>query len=248
MKVTFAGMTLIELMATVSIMGLLTVFAIPSFQGLQGRQDLRVTQSSIQSALYRLQQLALAPPALAADTGQGADFDVVGYGLAFYSVPKTNFSGTVTLGNCHVQVTNDFIAVYKFVRFKRDNSDIQPYLAAVNPATTNATTCEVVARSYPQDMYVLPKHVKLSTKASNPFLTQPWLITQSLASVGNEVGVLSGGAGFTDPFVTTSTPLLAVQHTSIKQAGQPLCYGVTLSRYSEAIQITNQVKQGCSNE
>lgn len=247
MKKRFVGMTLIELLATTAILGLLTAFAIPSFRGLQGRQDMRVTQGVIQSALYRLDQLALAPPAITQDQGQANDFDIVGYGLVFYPIPRTNYAGTVNLANCTVTATNDFIAVLKYVRDKQNNGDIKPVLMPADPGSN--TACSLSSRNHPEDLYVLPTRVRLSVRASSPQLTKPWLITQTLASVGTSVGSLQTGANFTNPFLSFANPVLAVQHATIRQNNQPLCYGVNLSRYSEAVKISSQIKasQGCTN-
>lgn len=248
MRRSLAGMTLIELLASIAILGMVTIFALPAFRGLQARQDMRVAQGIIQSALYRLEQLSLAPPAITQDSGEATDYDIVGYGLVFYRIPKTNYSGSVSLANCRVTASNDFMAVYKFVRFKQGNSVIQPYLMPVDPTTSIPATCALIARSYPQDIYVLPSRVLLADQASSPPLGQPWLVTQSLKSVGTSVGQLTGDASLVDPFESTNTPLLALQHTSIRVSGQPLCYGVALSRFSQSIQITNRVTEGCTDD
>ncbi len=247
------GMTLIELLATITILGLVTVFAIPSFRALQGRQDMRVAQGVIQSALYRLDQLALAPPAITQDSGQATDFDIVGYGLVFYPLAK-NSKGTATLANCTISVTNDFVAVIKYVRLKTANSIIKPMLMPADPTQTGA--CNVVARSHSEDIYTLPARVAFGERASQPALTDrvPWLVTQPLASVGTSVGALSNDPDFTNPFGRQSTPFLAIRHTSIKvEEGLPLCYGITLSRYSEAVRVTSKLTkenspQGCKDD
>lgn len=248
MRRSFAGMTLVELVATVGILGLVTVFALPSFRGLQARQDMRVAQGTIQSAIYRLDQLSLAPSSIARDTGDGRDFDILGYGLVFARIPKKDYTGQVNVANCRVTVSNDFIAVVKFVRSKSGNSEIKPYLAAVDPATPQAGVCTLVARKYPKDMYVMPSQVRFSTGSSTPVIDDknPWMITQPLASVGTSVGAFAA-SGYTNPF-SIPAPVLVVRHATVKQNNVPLCYGVELSRYSQAIEIANKPAQGCTNE
>ncbi len=246
----FAGMSLIELLVTIAIIGIVTVFAVPSFRGLQGRQDMRVAQGVIQSALYRLDQLALAPPAITQDTGQLSDFDIVGYGLIFYSSGRPGAT-PVTVADCSVTVTNDFIATVKYIRYKSNNNAIRALLVPVDPWAPGP--CRINARNYPDDIYALPQRVSFSQQASDPDIIpkKPWIVTQTLASVGTSVGELETSASYTYPFLSTATPKLAVKHRSIRSTNakgdvQALCYGISFSRYSNAIQTTSKVTDGCT--
>ena len=86
-----SGVTMVEVMATLVIMATITVLTIPSLRSFQGRQELLTSQKGIQSFLYRMHQLALAPT----DSKLGGA-EAVGYGLAI--VPKITTGASLQLG------------------------------------------------------------------------------------------------------------------------------------------------------
>lgn len=249
------GFTLIELLTTIAVIGVLTVAGIPSFRGLQARQNLRLAQKSVQSSLYRLQNLAIAPQ----EQQPGGVTDVVGYGL--WVVHSSPSMSTLALSD-GCRITNiegrDFIALMKYVR-SRQTGQIVPQLNAVGQPSDCGTTSGAARLSLQRnqdDYFVLPSGVAIHQSASVPTFgpNTAWLITKPLRSSeqafsatmqapntqGNSVTTI-------DPFIQApgGTPKLVLEHTGVKIDGKPLCHSITFTNSSNGVAIS-AVKETCS--
>lgn len=214
-------MTLIEVLATLVILAILTVLAIPSFARFQGRQNLLASQKGVQSILYRMQQLALAP----LEAGQEG-YDVVGYGLA---VIKSG-PNTARLGGCSVGFTRDTFALVSII--KSPSGEIGDYLVDAANAQTGCTQREPIdPKTLPMTFYVLPTGIDLSND-SNPAL--PWFGVWPLNPVGSQYGQLCqrGCESGSDPFISGNGHL-KLKYARLKDISVPanfLCREVTISR------------------
>lgn len=222
-RIEWRAMSLIELLATVAIIGILTALAVPSFRGFQVRQRLRIAQQSVQTLSVRAKQLALAPP----DTT--ATHDTVGYGLVFYSVPAANTTVSVPASSgCAVRAQNDFVALVKYVRERANNSTIRPIL---NPITS-PTACPSVIdpADYPEDFYMLPRPVQWDRSNSTPTLATPWLIPLPLQSVGDTYGALPIDAAYQNPLVVANNATVYLRNPSVRVGTKFLCQSLTFTR------------------
>lgn len=234
-------MTLIELVVTITIMSLLTVAAVPSLRGLSARQSLRAAQRQAQSLLYRVQQLALAPP-----VNESQSYDTIGYGLMAYpthSLPPAN------LGGCRIDASNDFLALVKFVRLRDSSGAISAVLNSQDPTAT-ANGCQVDASNTPNDFYVLPKQVQMSS-SSVPGIQKPWLVPVPLQATGERYGDLMNYAPsneFTNPLASNATDTqaeLILKHTTVNVSRDPLCHGVLFSHDTSGISVTQKRVENC---
>ncbi len=236
---TVPGMTLIELMATITIMAIILIVALPSFRALQARQDLRVAQRGIQSALYSMQQQALAPPS--------TNESVVGYGLAFYPTLTS-----ITIDGCPITPPAEFVAIFKFVQDKVTNGNVIPRLRACPKAGETL-------RDYPSDFYVLPKGVTFRSEWSTPPFTvnTPWLLPAPLGATGNRLGDFAtflAGTPYQDPLASLlpgQQAVLGIEQKTVTlfENGQrrPACYGIVFARDNNAVAITSQLQETCQN-
>ncbi len=252
---TQEGFTLIELLTTIAVIGILTVAGIPSFRGLQARQNLRLAQKSVQSSLYRLQNLAIAPQ----EQQPGGITDVVGYGLwVVHSSPSLN---TLALSDgCRITSIDgrDFIALMKYVR-NRQTGQIVPELNAVSQPSdcgSASSTARLSLQSNQDDYFVLPTGVKIHESASVPSFgaNTAWLITKPLRSAEQAFSTsmqapnAQGNSIITiEPFgqAPGGTPKLVLEHTGVKIDGKPLCHSITFTNSSNGVAIST-VKETCS--
>lgn len=232
------GMTLIELMVTIGIIGLLLVIATPSLNAMQTRQSLRTAQRGVQSALYRLEQLTLAPQ-IADQTAAGESYDVIGYGLLFYNqTAGTAVSPRIMECSLAPTPTNDFLAVIKIVRLRDSSGSIQARWNGGESSCANNKTLN--PKDYVQDFYLLPRGVTFYSE------TLPegsgWLITRPLYAVGQSLGAWTH-PDYPDPLMNQAS------HQFLLRAGknQSLCMGVTLARETSAIAISPGLvsREGC---
>lgn len=252
---TQEGFTLIELLTTVAVIGILTVAGIPSFRGLQARQNLRLAQKSVQSSLYRLQNLAIAPEVQL----PGSITDVVGYGL--WVVHTNPSQSTLALSNgCRITSIDgrDFIALMKYVR-NRQTGQITPELNAISQPSDCGTTggaARLSLQSNQDDYFVFPSGVKIHESASVPSFgaNTAWLITKPLRSAEQAFTTSlqspdTQGNGITtvEPFIQApgGTPKLVLEHTGVKIDGKPLCHSISFTNSSNGVAIS-AVKETCS--
>ncbi len=233
----WVGMTIIELLTTIAIIGLLTILALPPLRGLQGRQDMYVTQRNIQSALYRMQQLALAPQTKSSET-----YDIIGYGLLFHPRERGEQLG---IADCILQTypERDFLALIKFVRLRDAQGTIKPLLNAGEPGN-----CTIDWHASTTDFYVLPRGVVMAPGVSQPpFSQSQWLLVTPLVASGSSFGQLQSylpTQQFIDPLDSPSARLM-IKHTSIRVGPAPLCLEVTFSRQSNSIESSSRKSTQC---
>lgn len=237
-------MTLIELLATLAILGILTAIAVPSFRSFQGRQSLLLAQRNVQSALYRMQQLALAPP----DTTQ-TTYEVVGFGLGFNRA-VTSLEGCALMAS---QTNTDFLALYQFTRNKNTGVISKNLYRVTNPGQSgcNGTILNITAT--PDTFTALPKDVAFST--NNPL---PALLVTPLQAIGQRYGNLcdaNGSANICSPYTelltSPTSATLYVMHRKIKNpsstsASEKLCRSVGFSRNTTITIDAKIVPGGCS--
>jgi hypothetical protein len=237
-------MTLIELLATIAIIGMLLVTAIPPFRSLQARESMTLTQQGVSALLIRMQQLSLAPPEAAADER------IIGYGLAFHKRDVQN-----TLTSCTVVADNDFFALYKFV-VSRDPTSIGRIVPVLNPFPSTApcgTSPTIDAKNYRSDFFILPDSIQmnaaLSTKSSQPQTNFPWLISVALQSAGTSYGQIDPSAyRYNNPLPEnnpSASGVLVIEHTRIKVGNAPLCRSIQFSRSSSGIAASARQFGGC---
>jgi type II secretory pathway pseudopilin PulG len=236
-------MTLVELLATIGIIGVLSVIAIPSFRGLQARENMTLAQQGVHALLTRMQQLALAPPERAANE------KVVGYGLAFHkkAQPDNNLNG------CRVMANNDFFALYKFV-VSRDPATAGQIIPVLN-AFDSSVRCEpdgtIQATDYKKDFFTLPSDIIMnatrSQQLSQPRTAFPWLLSVPLQSAANYQQINPTRYGYNNPLPAVGTPkgVLVIQHAKLRVNNRPLCRKIEFSRSSSGIATTTQIVQGC---
>jgi prepilin-type N-terminal cleavage/methylation domain-containing protein len=252
---TQEGFTLVELLTTIAVIGVLTAAGIPSFRGLQARQNLRLAQKSVQSSLYRLQNLAIAPQ----EQQSGSVTDVVGYGLwIVHSNPSLT---TLTMSDgCRVTSIDgrDFIALIKYVR-NRQTGQITPQLNAVKEPTdcSSASSAGLLSlRSNQDDYFVFPSGVKIHEGSSVPAfgVSTGWLIPRSLRSAeqafntsllapstqGNSISTVLPFSQAPD-----ASPKLVLEQTNVKIDGKPLCHSIAFTDNSNGVAIS-AVKESCS--
>jgi prepilin-type N-terminal cleavage/methylation domain-containing protein len=242
------GMTMVELLATVAIIGILLATAIPSFRGLQARESMTLTQEGISALLTRMQQLSLAPPQT------NSNETVVGYGiyLAKQTTPQTIFP------DCQFTAENDFLALYKFI-VSTDLSNAGTIIP-VSTAFTEANSCGgglvVEAKDFSKDFFVLPQSLEFnatrSAQLSLPQTSFPWLLIVPLQSARSNQSLQSGvyGAGTTYNYPlpdgdNNAKGVLVIQDSSLKVNGGNFCRGVEFARSSLGISATTRVVEGC---
>lgn len=226
-----SAMTLVELLATMAILGLLATVAIPSFRRLQVRQSLTTATKHIQSAFYRLQQLALAP------AGGEESYDVVGYGLVVQRVkPGTDI---LTYASCQVeQPDNDFLMFVKYVR-SRTSASALSYLP-VSAAGGDSANCRIQPKDFPNDFYVLPAGVRLDP-TSLPDGIEGWLVSLPLQSAGTTFGTLP-----TDPFLNPLERGPACLGVLIGSGGSGQKQTIVVGQGSNGITVATQAGEVCS--
>lgn len=236
-------MTLVELLATIGIIGILVVIAIPSFRGLQARENMSLAQQGVNALLTRMQQLALAPPETTAAE------KVVGYGLAFHKKlqPDNNLNG------CRVEADNDFFALYKFVVSKEPGT-IGQIIPVLNPFDSSLR-CEpdgtVQSDDYKKDLFTLSNDIimnaTLSQQLSQPETAFPWLLSVPLQSASNYQQINPIDYGYNNPLPTAGDPkgVLVIQHTKLQVNSRPACRTIEFSRSSSGIAATTKLVQGC---
>ncbi len=236
-------MTLIELVTTIAILGVLLVLSIGPFQALQARQSLRQAQEEIQSSIGRMQQLSLAPPALATDS------TIVGYGLAFY--PTSQMQTKPTFQNdsrhCTVNTTADFVALFKFVRDTSTNSQITPLFNSFEQCDEGRG---IDPADYPSDFYLMPAGVTFVPQDSTPS-AMPWLLPIALQSTRDRYGDLGTAAAYVggdwhNPLPSARTKaVLALQHSSVSAGNRHLAC-IILSRERNSVALATELSQTCS--
>jgi type II secretory pathway pseudopilin PulG len=241
-------MTLIELMATIAIMAILMVAAIPSFRGLQARESMSLAQQGIQSLLYRMQQLSLAPPTL-----DESKYQILGYGLAFQKKG-------MQAGGCVVNAPNDYLAVYKFVVVRNNGSgaidstgQIRLVLNAFDPLTPCGPGGAINVIKYPKDFYILPNNVVINQpqtqSLSSPSTSLPWLLPMPLQSAGDQYGDLSvPNTGYNNPLPAnnfSAAAQLVIQQTYIKVGSEKLCRSIKFSHDTQGVLISTHLVGGC---
>lgn len=233
----YCGMTLIELVATLGILGILMAFAVPPFRSIQGRQSLRIAQRNVASALTRMQQLVLAPQA---NDGQiGVTYDIVGYGLIIANKPKVG--GTLPrLGSCSIDPlpNNDFLAVVKFVKMRSSDGEIR-----VVPNGANPDSCGTInPKRYPNDFYILPNNVHMSPNSLTE--NSAWLLAMPMYAAGQSFGELTA-PGYLNPLpASDSTQSLQLYHESIRVDGKPICQAIDFARNSNGITMNQGIVRG----
>ncbi len=246
-----SGMSLVEVMATIAILGILTALAIPAFRSLQGRQTLLSTQKGMQSVLYRMQQLALAPLST-----PSSGYDVIGYALAVYKKPG-GANPELTIGGCRVKAESDLVTLMQIVKFQ--SGSINNYLVdgtTPNSAIPNSPTCAtplIDPQKYPNTFYIFPAKVQIADTTS-PAL--PWLIVQPLVATGRQYGDLCQSAGscltsnLNDPLTTApGVGRLQFIFSTIKDptsSQKRLCREVVFSRDVTVQADGKIVPGGCS--
>lgn len=238
-----AGMSLVELLATVGIIGILLVAAIPSFRGLQAREAMTLTQQGVSALLIRMQQLSLAPPETI-----GSE-KVVGYGLAFHKKTTPNL-----LAGCTVTSNNDFFALYKFIVSQDATTAgrIVPVLAPFSASNPCGNGPQIKAEEYKKDFFILPDPVVMNTNLSSqlslPNTPFPWLLSVPLQSAGAYAQINPNAYNYNNPLPTDNAAakgVLVIQHNRVQVNGRPLCRSIQFSRSSSGIAATTQVISGC---
>jgi prepilin-type N-terminal cleavage/methylation domain-containing protein len=244
LRCKFSGMTLLELMLTLTIMGILATIMIPSVRALQGRQTLLNGQREVQSALYRLQKLALSPP-----VNDDTEYTILGYGLGFYP-----YKGDLSpMGNCAVNTKSGFIAVHKFVTSRTDNSGtIKTSFNGVNPGQPCP---DLTPSNYPNDIFVLPQKTEFNmakdTATSNE-IKFPWIVVMPLFSSGSSYGALETAVDtntYQLPFAPNSgisQIKVILAHQTIKVGGNKLCRSIIFSKNSSGIDSKTKIEPSCS--
>lgn len=236
---SWSGMTLVELLATVGIIGLLLVASIPSFRALQARESMTLTQQGIQALLYRMQQLSLAPPSQTVDSP-------IGYGLAFHKK-----GSPTTVGPCNVNASNDFIVIYKYAVSQDQGTagTVFPIINSLPGGQPCGPTGTIDAKDYRQDFYVLPKNIEINAQESTP-ANLPWLLPVPLRATGTSFGSFDPpiSFGYSNPLPendSSAKAMLVIQHTSIQVGGSKLCRGINFSRSSSGVSATTRQIAGC---
>lgn len=236
-------MTLVELLATVTIIAILTAAAVPPFRRLSGRQSLLTAQKTVQSLLNRMNQLALAPT----DTAQ-AGYDTVGYGLLIWPKAVT----AVTIGPCQVLTPTDTIALVDIVKFA--DGSIDDFLhGLVDPVQNRCLTTPVDPSRYPNTFTRLPVGVDLS--ADSTPAPPRWLIVRPLEPVGQNLGPLcsppacaTGALGLIEPLANLATARLRLRQTTLADPTRPtahLCREIALTRNVAIDLAASVVAGGC---
>lgn len=209
-KVVLPGMTITELLTTIAILGMVTIAALPSYGGIQGRQALKSAQQGIQSMLYRMQELAIAPTQLS----ESSQNTTVGYGLYFFrqsNIPGANYP---KINGCEVRTTSDFVVLYRFVRPQNSSLSIAAEPNFLSSGQQGCPLGFVSPDRETSNFYVLPRSVVLSDQSSHAF---PWLVTQPIGAVGNSVGNLATVSPYTDPLNSAQGKArLVLEHKSLK--------------------------------
>lgn len=243
----WSAMSLVEVMATITILTLLTVLAVPSLRTFQSRQSLITTQKGLQSQFYQMQQLALAP----IYTGQ-TDYSIIGYGLALVNRSSAQ-DGEITIAGCKVILDSDLTALLQFIKFP----DGQIEASMVGVATPNITSLNqpdcveelIVPKKYPKTFYVFPRHVSIS-QSSQPVL--PWLVTWPLLATAAdftnlcELARMCTDTGFGDPFSVAGEKRLLLINRASPDRSHPDNYLCREIRFSKdvTIQATGTIVSG----
>lgn len=222
------GMTLVELLATLSIIGLITVAAVPSYRNLQARYALTNAQSNVQAAFYRMQQLTLASITQA----ESSAYEVVGYGMYIYRHADGATNTYPKLEGCTITTTSDFIAIYKVIRFKTNDTDLKmiPFLA--DPKSSqgviwpNCPSGGINPQAESDNFFVFSSSVRVSDTQSKP-AQFPWLLFAPVQSVGSSLGEFTVPSDTTNPLDDAqSTARLVIEHRKLKLSGKPLSRAV----------------------
>lgn len=246
----WSGMSLIEVMATVTILTLLTALAVPSLRTFQSRQSLLTTQKGLQSQFYQMQQLALAP----IYTGQ-TDYTIVGYGLALVS-RSSDKDGLTTIAGCQVVLDSDLTALLQFIKFP-DGTITASLVDVAKPTLSRPAEPDcleatpLVPQKYPKTFYVFPRDIGISASSTPPL---PWLVTWPLEATSNdftnlcELALMCRANSFQDPFYVDSGEgrLRLVHRKSIQNSslGNYLCREIRFSK-DVTIQATSKIVEDC---
>lgn len=231
------AVTLVELIATMAIIGVMTALAIPSARKFSGRTTLQSAQKGVESLFYRMRQLSLAPPVITTTRdGDSAQYDILGYGLVFfdYSEQPVAFPEGEP---CRVRAENDFIALIKIVRYYGSNGATEAMLNGVDPL--QPACGEIIeAGQSPNDFYVLPKGVTLRRRSGAPEF--PWALSLPTQGAGQRFGDISSFLPDTYWNPNESTELyLAYPSITVRQS--PLCRSVNFATDLSEVTISETV-------
>lgn len=228
--IKWRGFTLIELLATMTIIGILTILAVPAFESLQEREQFTTVQRAIQSKIYEMQSLALAPP-----TNSAENYTIVGYGLIFTPRKTSEIIG------CKIKSDAAVLSTIEFVKYS--DGDLRAYLKGgptpIDTAAAPTSGADCGSGLYPQakanDFFVIPEGIDLSSTTSTTGSTLPWVIAQPLVVADYTSKELitdlqrDYGDGYTDPLSASgSTAKLFINalsgRTSTGTASQGVCF------------------------
>lgn len=170
-----AGMTLIELMATVAIIGLLVAFGVPSLRIQDEHQSLEIAERQLESAVYQMRSLALAPAGQSMVVGASSQYDVLGYGVYVYQGSDPRAGSGLVCSDTHSLPGGDdryYAVVIESIRLRATGfiTVVPAYADLTKPVPTcDAGTGQQYITKFDQGVHV--------------HIDKPWFITEPVHTV-----------------------------------------------------------------